>query len=108
MCRDAGDDDDYELEVAAPPYWQALNGILGRLRHYIELRLDGNSWDFINFIDFTVALEGVSTIRTFHSGSVPWETANSLISALASLPSLENVTMGRLTKNILKPIYSEH
>jgi hypothetical protein len=38
-----------------------------------------------------MAIQGVSTIRLFHSSDAFWESANTLMSALA--PSLENVTL---------------
>jgi hypothetical protein len=89
-----GDDDD--LEVTESPYWQAFAGVLGRVRHPIELRLKGESYDELDLQNFAVAIQGLSTIRTFHSekDAVQWWFANTLISALASLPLLENVTLG--------------
>jgi hypothetical protein len=89
------DDDGDDSEVADSLYWQALNGVLGRLRHSIGLRLVGKYWKDIDFTIFAVAMEGVSTIRTFHSSNfVSCESGSTLMSALASLPSLENVTLG--------------
>jgi hypothetical protein len=95
---DAGDGDDDDSEVAC---WQALNGVLARLRHNIELRLDGlggTSWEDVDFTNLAVAMEGVSTIQTFHSSDCFScfldSTGSTLMSALASLPSLENVTLG--------------
>jgi hypothetical protein len=93
--RDEKDDDEDDPEVAESLYWQAFAGALSRVRHPIELRLDGDCCDDIYFTNFAVAIQGLPTIRTFRSSDeVPWEDANTLMSALASLPSLENVTLG--------------
>jgi hypothetical protein len=91
-------DDNDDPEVAGSLYWQAFADALGRVHQHIELRLDGDSWEFFqNFTALTAALQGASTIQTFHSGhTVPWFQLNRLIPALASLPSLENVTLGSL------------
>ena len=93
QSRERGDDH-AEREAGESLYWQALTGAIGRLRPNIELRLDGHSREGIYFANYAVAIQGLSTIRAFHSkGAIPWESANTLMSALASLPSLENVTL---------------
>jgi hypothetical protein len=88
-------DDRAEREVAESLFWQAFAGALGQLRHHIELRLDGEYWKETDLINLAAAIQGVSTIRTFHSDkdTIEWESANTLLYALASLPSLENVTL---------------
>jgi hypothetical protein len=82
-------------EVAESLYWQAFAGVLGRVRHPIELRLYGQFFGDTFLHNFAAAMQGASTIRTFRSGQevVPWEKSDILMSALASLPSLENVTL---------------
>ena len=116
QSRERGDDH-AEREAGESLYWQALTGAIGRLRPNIELRLDGHSREGIYFANYAVAIQGLSTIRAFHSkGAIPWESANTLMSALASLPSLENVTLSfgheerpavagefKGLKNLLKP-----
>ena len=94
VCRNEGDDDLADYRVAESLYWQAFTGALGRVRHPIEFRLEGNYCDCIE--DFAVAIQGVSTIQSFHFGenTVLRESADILMSALASLPSLESVTLG--------------
>jgi hypothetical protein len=93
--RDERDDYEDDPDVAGSLYWQAFADALGRVRHPIEVRLDEESCDNMYFTKFAVAIQGVSTIRTFRSGEdVPWEDADILMSALASLPSLENVILG--------------
>jgi hypothetical protein len=93
--RDEGDDDDVEDGVMESLYWQAFAGALGQVRNQIELRLAGKYWDSNGgFTGFTAAIQGVSTIQTFWTGSeIDLESASILLSALASLPSLENVTL---------------
>jgi hypothetical protein len=84
------DDDKPDVAAGASSYWQALTGALDRLGHNIELRLDGDGCK-----EIAAAIQGLSTIRAFHSGhDITWQTAYTLISALVSLPSLENVTLG--------------
>jgi hypothetical protein len=93
--RDERGDNDDDSEITESLYWQAFAGALGRVRHPIELRL-GNCWEYIkDFTNFAGAIQGLSTIQTFYSyeDAVEWRFADILISALASLPSLENVTL---------------
>jgi hypothetical protein len=86
--------DQASLRTGISLYWQAVTGILHRVPNYIELRLDGDYSEVVNYTNLALAIQGVSTIRTFHSGDAfPWESANTIMSALASLPSLENVTL---------------
>jgi hypothetical protein len=82
-------------------YWQAFAGALSQVRQPIEFRLDG-SWHHVNFTNFAVAMQGVSTIRTFRFAehAILWEDANAFISALAILPSLEKVTLGDFINKI--------
>jgi hypothetical protein len=88
-------EEDDEEDVAISLYWQALTGSLGRLRHKIELRLERCDWGEADFTHYAMAIQGLSTIRAFHScGHTRFESADTLMSALASLPSLENVTLG--------------
>jgi hypothetical protein len=92
-----GNVDDYS-EAVESLYWQAFAGVLGGVRHPIEVRLDGEYRDdetLYDFAAFTAAMQGVSTIRSFHSSerAVTWEASDTLMSALASLPSLESVTL---------------
>jgi hypothetical protein len=88
---------EYEGNASRPLYWQAFTGAMGRLRHNIELRVDGEDWDDKLFDDFVLAIQGVSTIRTFHSGArAVCHLADTFMSALASLPSLENVTLAEI------------
>jgi hypothetical protein len=97
------DSDEY-CEPDEIVFWDTFAVALGRVQHHIELRLDGDSWAFFErFSDFTKALQGVSTIQTFHSGHVvPLFRADILMSALASLPSLETVILGTFAS--AKPI----
>jgi hypothetical protein len=93
-------------EVVESLYWQAFAGVLGRVRHPIELCLEGEINDEPNYLNnFAVAIQGLPTIHTFHSypGAVHWRFADNLISALASLPSLENVTLGSLCYKAQRP-----
>jgi hypothetical protein len=84
----------YEDAESVSLYWKALTSVLGGVRHNIELRLEGEYYEEINYTNFAVAIQGVSTIRFFHSGDlIPWESANILMSALVTLPSLENVIL---------------
>jgi hypothetical protein len=96
LYEDEEGDDHAEREVAESLYWQAFAGALVQLRHHIELRLDGEYRKETDFTYFAAAIQGVSTIRTFHSDkdTVEWESINTLLYALASLPSLEKVTLG--------------
>jgi hypothetical protein len=85
---------DQAREAAISFYWQAVTGVLRRVRNNFELRLEGEYDDELNYKKFAVAIKRVSTIRAFHSGdALPWRSANTIMSALASLPSLENVTL---------------
>jgi hypothetical protein len=92
--KGGGDGNYHEVELI---YWQAFASALGRVRQHIELRFDGSyNQQKIDFAAFAVAIQGVSTIRTFYfTGEYDtyWQ-ANTLMSALASLPSLEKVTLG--------------
>jgi hypothetical protein len=100
---DEGDYDLTEPEVGDELlYWQAFAGALGRVRYHIELHLNGNWCSHVNFTNFAVAIQGVLTIRSFRSGehALPWRDANTLMSALATLPSLENVTLGNFINDI--------
>jgi hypothetical protein len=53
-------------------------------------------YEEIDLTNFALAIQGVSTIQTFHADCdmIFWESINTLTSSLASLPSLENVTLG--------------
>jgi hypothetical protein len=102
ICRLFGEKDGYGYQsrevVDDSLYWQAFAGASGRVRHHIELRLacsDADCWLDINFTNFAEAIQGLSTIQTFHSfeDALKWESADILMAALASLPSLENVTL---------------
>jgi hypothetical protein len=81
-----------ETEISL--YWQAVTGILRRVPNKIELRLDGDYSDVVNYTNFAMAIRYVPTIRTFYSGDAfPWNSGNTIMFALASLPSLKNVTL---------------
>jgi hypothetical protein len=81
-------------ETGISLYWKAVTGILHRVPNYIDLRLDGDYSEVVNYTNLAVAIQGVPTIRTFHSGDAfPWESANTIMSALASLPSLDDVIL---------------
>jgi hypothetical protein len=100
-------DDLAEREVVDDSlYWQAFAGALGRVQHHIELRLDccGRT----SFTNLAQTIQGVSTIHTFHSGyTIPCDLAKALMSTLASLPSLENVTLGFLGEEALDVEFPE-
>jgi hypothetical protein len=85
-----------EEDVMGPLYWQAFANALCRVRQKIDLRLDGGSSWFENKVNrFTHAIQGIRTIWSFNSGHVIyWDDIHELLSALASLPSLEIVTIG--------------
>jgi hypothetical protein len=103
--------DHEDPEVAESLYWQAFAGVLGRVRHPIELRLDGGFCDdepnYLN--NFAVAIQSLPTIRTFHSErhAVQWRFADTFMSTLASLPSLENVTLGSFSYEAQRPPHGD-
>jgi hypothetical protein len=93
--RDEEDVEDAEQEEMEFLYWKALFDALGRVRHHIELRLFDNHFEDYHSIHFAVAIRGVSTIQAFHGDAgIFFGRAGTLMSALASLPSLEKVTLG--------------
>jgi hypothetical protein len=92
--RDNGDYNAAEHEVAESLYWKALAGALGRVQHNIELHLCGNSFDGTSFTNFVQVIRGVSTIRSFRCIiTIFYELSKILMSTLASMTSLENVTL---------------
>jgi hypothetical protein len=95
--RDMVDDDHAEREEATSLYWQAFASVLGQVcSNQIELHLTGNFLGGINYTHFAAAIQGVSTIQYFQSdpNAVPRESVNTLMLALASLPSLVYVELG--------------
>jgi hypothetical protein len=98
ICPKFDDDDDDHAghEEVHSLYHKALTCALSRVRCHVELRLVEDWPERFYFNKFTEALKGLSTIRTFHSydDAVDWESADILMASLASMPSLENVTLG--------------
>jgi hypothetical protein len=94
--RDERRPDHAERVETNPFYWQAFASALGQVRNQIELRLTGEFWMGIDYTNFGVAIQGVSTIQYFQSdrNAIPYELVNTLMFALASLPSLESVVLG--------------
>jgi hypothetical protein len=93
--RDEGYGDGMEeREVVESLYQQAVAGALRRIRIPFKLHLDGT---FFRGGDFK-AFKGLSTIRTFYSADDAVSCgmiAYVLMDVLASLPSLEDVILGR-------------
>jgi hypothetical protein len=92
---DEEDDDVVDDDEVESLYQQAFASAFGRVRLPIELRLVGSyGWGRLYFK--LAAIRGVSNIRSFRSfeNAVSWEDADTLMAALASLPSLDHVTLG--------------
>jgi hypothetical protein len=103
--RDEEDDDVDDDDEVESLYQQAFASAFGRVRLPIELRLVGSyRWGRIHFK--LAAIRGVSNIRSFHSykNAVSWEDADTLMAALASLPSLDNVTLGSFDYEEIPPV----
>jgi hypothetical protein len=92
------DSDNYDSEVEdseVEPIWEILASILKYVRRRIELSFfDEVSWDAEESRLMARAIQGHPSICSFQGNSgVSYESMDTLLSVLATLPSLESITL---------------
>jgi hypothetical protein len=88
-----------EDEDLPSPNWQILARILNFVRQKIEVSINGmDNWDVEASRLFAQAIHGHPTITRFEdSGNFPYESVDSLYSAMATLPALESINLRQTT-----------
>jgi hypothetical protein len=92
---DRADDDHDGRRVVPTTSWEILARILSHVRQKVRVQLDdSNTWAVEEVQALARAIRGHPTIIDFDSGrNLPYESMDSLYSALATLPALEAVEL---------------
>jgi hypothetical protein len=94
----------YTHEDLPKPNWERLARILSRIRQKVRITLDDTDiWDVEEVQALAQAIRGHPTITSFFSSNhiFPYESMDSLYSALVTLPTLESISIsnnGRQTR----------
>jgi hypothetical protein len=94
---DSGTYGDHDVNDQVPPNpdWRELVRILSQMRQKLQIDLyTSNLWAAAEVQALARAIRGHPTITSFHSFyNFPYESMNSLYSALATLPALESIKL---------------